>query len=135
MLDARPIHAYNGWTLAGSGKGGHIAGARTFPATWLAIEGIDDAITRLMFAAKGISHEAHIVVYGVDDADKNATVVAEAALRAADVKSARVLQGGVAAWAQELVKLPRYDLLVPDQWLREELAVRPSLILLYLVFF
>ena len=36
IVDVRPLAAYNGWRLDGEARGGHIPGARAFPAAWLA---------------------------------------------------------------------------------------------------
>ena len=35
IVDVRPLTAYNGWRLDGEARGGHIPGARAFPAVWL----------------------------------------------------------------------------------------------------
>ena len=35
IVDARPLTGYNGWRLAGEGRGGHIPGAVSFPSAWL----------------------------------------------------------------------------------------------------
>jgi thiosulfate/3-mercaptopyruvate sulfurtransferase len=34
LVDARAIDAYNGWSLRGEPRGGHIRGARTLPHKW-----------------------------------------------------------------------------------------------------
>ena len=41
IVDVRPLAAYNGWRLEGEQRGGHIPGARSFPAAWL--RSVDEA--------------------------------------------------------------------------------------------
>lgn len=59
VIDIRPIAAYNGWTLEGEKRGGHITGAKSVPFSW----------TRYMdwvevLEEKNISKELPVVVYG-----------------------------------------------------------------------
>ena len=35
VVDVRPLAAYNGWSLRGEARGGHVPGARAFPSAWL----------------------------------------------------------------------------------------------------
>ena len=34
IIDARPVDAYNGWTLENEIRGGHIKSAKALPAKW-----------------------------------------------------------------------------------------------------
>ena len=34
MLDLRPEEAYMGWKIDGAVRGGHVTGAKDFPASW-----------------------------------------------------------------------------------------------------
>ena len=65
VIDARPIAAYNGWRLQGEARGGHVPGARAFPAAWLAA--IDAAEIERLLDEKGAARGRSIVVYGEHD--------------------------------------------------------------------
>jgi molybdopterin synthase sulfurtransferase len=59
IIDVRPVDAFNGWTLNGEKRGGHIPGARSLPARW--VEYVDwIEIVR----NKNILPEDTVVIYG-----------------------------------------------------------------------
>lgn len=96
IVDVRPLAAFNGWRLDGEIRGGHIPGARAFPAAWLST--VDAAEIDRLLDAKGIVAGREIVVYGsaADDA-------AAMAVRFRDLGfgATRVLDGGADAWAAD----------------------------------
>lgn len=121
VIDVRPIAAYNGWRLHDEARGGHVPGARAFPAAWL---GSVDApeIARLL-AEKGAVVGRDVVVYGHGDTDAEALA---AHLRADGLTAVATLAGGYPAWAADernpVDRLRHYERLVHVAWLRALLA-------------
>ena len=62
LVDARPLHAFNGWRLDGPIRGGHIPGAVAFPAEWERL--LDDADLGDVLVTKGITTDREVVLYG-----------------------------------------------------------------------
>jgi thiosulfate/3-mercaptopyruvate sulfurtransferase len=121
VVDVRPLRAYNGWRETGEARGGHVPGAVSFPAEWLA--SVDGPEIAKILARKGISAGREIVVY--DGAGTDAPAVA-AALVERGIPDVAVLAGGFAAWASDpdrpVEKLRHHDRLVHIDWLAELLA-------------
>jgi thiosulfate/3-mercaptopyruvate sulfurtransferase len=121
VVDVRPLRAYNGWRGTGEARGGHIPGAASFPAEWLA--SVDGPEIVKILARKGISAGREIVVYG--GAGDDARAVA-AALAERGIPDVAVLAGGFAGWASDpdrpVEKLRHHDRLVHIDWLAELLA-------------
>ena len=118
IVDVRPLAAYNGWRLTGEGRGGHIPGARAFPAAWL--ESVDAPELERLCASKEIAPEREIVVYGARPEDAAAFRDWLTELGHAGV---RTYEAGWDAWAADetlpVERLPNYDRLVHTDWLRE----------------
>jgi thiosulfate/3-mercaptopyruvate sulfurtransferase len=125
LLDVRPMAAYNGWTMRGEARGGHVPGAMPFPLSWLASD--DDESVETLLSNKGLVAEQSIGVYGYDGADGS-----EAArrLRGLGRERVRVYQDGLPAWAarreRPMDRLPRYQQLVHPDWLAALLAAKAS---------
>ncbi|GMQ85079.1 MAG: rhodanese-like domain-containing protein [Acidimicrobiia bacterium] len=117
VVDARPTAAYNGWCLGDESRGGHIPGAVAFPQSWAA--GMYDADLAARLAAKGVTPDQSIAVYGYGDGDATALAGRLLALGYDDVA---VLAGGLPDWAAQpdldVTRLPRYHQLVHPQWVR-----------------
>src|SRR5215470_1748769 len=64
LVDARPLHAFNGWRVDGATRGGHIPGAVAFPAEWERL--LDDADLGDVLVTKGLTRDREVVVYGDD---------------------------------------------------------------------
>ena len=64
IFDVRPVDAYNGWTLKGERRGGHIRGAKAIPVSWTDEENWDDIVR-----SKGLMPNHQIVVYGYTSDD------------------------------------------------------------------
>lgn len=114
-IDIRPTAAYNGWALEGESRGGHIPGAISFPYAW-AEKSFDGELVDCL-AEKGVTPAVPIVIYGYDDDESLALAQRLLTLGYDDIA---VIEGGQDAWAQndlELVRLPRFQQLVPPQWL------------------
>lgn len=121
VLDARANDAYIGWTVDGAKRGGHIAGAVDFAASWLTcdyddkenLEGktreevLTDAIEN-----KKLREAAEVIVY--DTNGKDAAAVAEY-LDGQGIKGLKVYDAN--EWLDDtslpLESYPNYQLLVP----------------------
>ena len=120
IVDARPLHAFNGWRLAEESRGGHVPGAVSLPAGWL--RALTDEDLRELLAAKGIAADDEVVVYAsrADELDD-----LRARLSELGFTSVRAYEDGWAAWAADpdlpVERLPNYDRLVHPEWLREVL--------------
>ena len=115
LLDIRPIAAYNGWTLSGEPRGGHIQGAKTFPFRWTRYENWQKTLED-----KGITTGQPVTIYGYD-------------LREMDQMSDRLRQKGYNdvsvyknfpdAWSPEeslpMDHLERYPMLVYPGWVKK----------------
>jgi thiosulfate/3-mercaptopyruvate sulfurtransferase len=121
VVDVRPLRAYNGWRQPGEPRGGHVPGAVSFPAEWLA--SVDGPEIQKILGQKGIAAPADVVLYGGPD---GAAEDVAAALAERGIDGARVLAGGFAAWAADadrpVEKLLHHDRLVHIDWLAEVLA-------------
>jgi thiosulfate/3-mercaptopyruvate sulfurtransferase len=121
IVDVRPLAAYNGWSLRGEPRGGHVPGARAFPTAWLT--SVDAPEIQRLLTEKQVVAERDVVVYGYDDGEADALA---AHLAANGIARVRTLQGGWAAWATDaslpIEKLPHHQLLVHTDWLRQILA-------------
>jgi 3-mercaptopyruvate sulfurtransferase SseA len=119
IVDVRPLAAYNGWRLNGEARGGHIAGAVSFPSAWL--HSVDEVEIERLLEAKQIRADREVVVYG----DGLEATAFAAKLHTLGIESVRVYGDGFAAWASDdrlpVERLPRYDKLVHIEWLREVL--------------
>src|SRR3954467_5131017 len=119
VVDTRSNDAFNGWTLEGEERGGHIKGAVDFSAKWLDAE-IDKKDEQLpdLLKTKGIAKEKNIVLYDAngEDAKAVANYLQEQGfenLYTFDVKE----------WAanEELAmeSYPNYEMLVPAAWIND----------------
>ncbi|HEY7494673.1 MAG TPA: rhodanese-like domain-containing protein [Candidatus Tectomicrobia bacterium] len=118
IVDVRDMAAFNGWTLHGEARGGHIRGAVAFPLEWTAIVK-GPALLRL-FAAKGITPHSTVVVY---DVQRHRSVAMACQLRRLGYSKVLTYDAGVAAWAADerlpMTHLPHYERLVPPAWVRQ----------------
>jgi 3-mercaptopyruvate sulfurtransferase SseA len=119
IVDVRPIAAYNGWSLQGEARGGHIPGAVAFPAAWL--HSVDSAEIDRLLLAKEITADRDIVVYG-DGLEAEAFT---AKLHGLGIERSHILDAGFPAWAADdrlpIERLTHYDKLVHIEWLRQVL--------------
>jgi thiosulfate/3-mercaptopyruvate sulfurtransferase len=123
VIDVRPISAFNGWRQGDEAVGGHIAGAVAFPAAWL--DSVDRPEIERLLAAKAVTSDREIVVYGSGKDETDAGRVA-ALLGELGIGAVRILAGGYPAWAADPARptdrLPRHDRLVHIDWLGQLLA-------------
>jgi molybdopterin synthase sulfurtransferase len=115
VVDVRPLAAYNGWQLQGEARGGHIRGAVACPLSWL--EKVEMADLGPLLAAKGISPDRTIVVYGYSP-DDSAVMVRQ--LTELGYEEARTYQAGLLRWAADerlpMARLTHYEKLVHPEW-------------------
>ena len=121
VVDVRPLAAYNGWSLRGEARGGHVPGARAFPSAWL--RSVDEPEVARILEEKGVVPDRSVALVGYS-ADDVAAV--EGRLRELGVGDVRTLEGGAQAWAADaslpIDRLPNYDRLVTIDWLKDVLA-------------
>src|SRR5262245_26019005 len=115
LIDARPLHAFNGWRVDGARRGGHIPGAVAFPAEWERL--LDDADLGDVLVTKGLTTDREVVLYGDD----------EGALGARLARLGYSTQTYDAReWIDDdslpLERLPKFERLVDVDWLRDVLA-------------
>jgi len=121
VVDIRPMAAYNGWSLQGESRGGHIPGAVPIPLSWLDSLA-SDTLTKLL-RKKGLSSGKETVIYGYNrrEAERAAEKIAELG-----IGPLQVFLEGQPAWAADsarvLDRLPRYRHLVYPTWLARLLA-------------
>jgi len=113
IVDVREMSAFNGWTLHGEARGGHIPGAVAFPLSWLA--SADASVVRQGMTAKGISRNKTIVVYATQ---RDHSMVLATMLETSGYSRVRIYHAGLAEWASDATlpmdRLERYDRLVPS---------------------
>lgn len=115
IVDARPVHGYNGWKLKGEQHGGHIKGARCLPVKWARYMDWIEIVR-----AKGIIPENTIIVYAENEAD--AETVADTFKRNnhTDVK---IYDHFADEWTANpdlpMENLPRYNMLVYSDWVND----------------
>lgn len=113
ILDARPVDAYNGWTLFNESRGGHIPDSKSLPLKWTKyIDWIE------IVRSKDILPEHQIVIYGYDASDSKQ--LAKHFLKAG-YDNIYVYNSFIEEWAANLElpleHLPRYKQLVSAEWL------------------
>ena len=128
LVDARSPDAFNGWTLQGETRGGHIPGAKLLSADWINrdLPELDTAYKRT-----GIQPDQSIVVYGYNN--DQSTVVANWLANEAGISTDRIslLKGGYQAWVtteeNPVSYLPGYRSLIPPSYLNEQIKNNPRL--------
>ncbi|HKX75097.1 MAG TPA: rhodanese-like domain-containing protein [Acidimicrobiia bacterium] len=117
VVDVRPLAAYNGWTLRGETRGGHLPGAVALPARWLTL--VDEIGLDQLLADKGLVDGKTVVIYGDfpgQGADLRHQLEANGAGEVLDY------EGGFDLWASRpdlpLERLPNYRHLVYPEWLQ-----------------
>lgn len=119
VVDTRINDAYNGWTLEGVSRGGHIEGAVDFSANWLKVEKENkEEILDEALKTKGIDAEKNVVLYDANGEDAKA--VAEY-LSGKGYKNLYVYD--VKEWASDeslpMAKYENYKAIVPASIVKE----------------
>jgi 3-mercaptopyruvate sulfurtransferase SseA len=116
VVDVRPTAAYNGWPLGGEARGGHILGAVACPLFWS--DGVETEAMKTLLAAKGITPDKTIVVYGYTPSESAAMVNMLGDIGYEDVFA---YEAGLGEWAADdglpMSRLANYQKLVHPEWL------------------
>ena len=117
IVDSRPLHAYNGWRVAGAARGGHIPRAVAFPSEWHEL--LDDADLVDVLSSKGVTADREVLLYGESADEVGALRERLARLGWSDI---RIYRDGWSAWAKDerlpAEQLANYERLVHVEWLR-----------------
>ena len=119
IVDARPLHAFNGWRTAGEARGGHLPGAVSLPSTWLSVLTDDDL--RDLLAVKGVAPDAALVLYGSAAGEVDELRARLAAVGFDDVRAYEEWLRWAADERLPVERLPNYERLVHPDWLRDVL--------------
>jgi thiosulfate/3-mercaptopyruvate sulfurtransferase len=115
VVDVRAMAAFNGWTLHGEARGGHLRGAVAFPLEWTAM--VQGTALQRLLVSQGITSPRTIVVYDVLR-DRSAAMAHR--LRTLGYTRVLTYNAGVAAWAADaclpMVQLAHYEKLVHPAW-------------------
>ena len=119
IVDARPLHAFNGWRTAGEARGGHLPGAVSLPSTWLSALTDDDL--RDLLAVKGVAPDAALVLYGSGAGEVDGLRARLAEVGFDDVRAYEEWVTWAADDRLPVERLPNYERLVHPEWLRDVL--------------
>ncbi len=114
IIDIRQADAYNGWKLYGEKRRGHIKDARSLPYSWSRyLDWL--AVVR----SKDILPEHKIIIYGVST-DENIKIAKM--FEKAGYTNIYIYNDFIDEWTSNpdlpMEYLPRYDRIVPPQWLK-----------------
>jgi thiosulfate/3-mercaptopyruvate sulfurtransferase len=70
LVDLRSVEAFNGWPLAGEPRGGHIAGAISFPFSWTKYR----LEVHELLRQKDVTPGRKVLLYGYDPAEMQSMV-------------------------------------------------------------
>jgi thiosulfate/3-mercaptopyruvate sulfurtransferase len=116
LVDLRPVEAFNGWPLEDEPRGGHIAGAISFPFAWTRYR----LEVHELLRQKDITPGKRVILYGYDPAEMQRMA---ALLAQAGHEDVRCYGGFVAEWSADegrpISRLERYDRLVHPQWVHQ----------------
>ncbi len=112
VVDVRPVEAYNGWTLQGETRGGHIRSARSLPARWASyLDWIE------IVRSKGLSPKQPVIVYGYE-ARETASIAEH--FEKAGYTDVRIYRRFVDEWSSDpklpMNRLTRHHQLVSAAW-------------------
>ncbi len=118
IIDVRPADAYNGWKLKDEARGGHIQGAKSFPARWLKyMDWIE------MVYHKGILPEDPLIIYGYS---KEEALTVAGQFKNLGFRNISVYHHFVDEWSANpylpMQQLERYRSLVAPHWIKKLLS-------------
>ena len=119
VVDTRLNDSYNGWTLNGEKRGGHIPQAVDFSYNWLSVDNKDkDKILKEALKNKGIEKDKNIVLY---DTDGKASKEVASYLNENGYKNLYTYD--IDQWAEDknlpLEKYENYKMIVPAKVVKE----------------
>lgn len=121
IVDTRSTYAFNGWTLQGEERGGHVAGSVVFSASWLN-KLADNESVQAELDRYDIAKDKTIVTYGYGS--ETATMVADK-LTELGYENVKVFEDGFEALSADadiaFDSLMHYEYLVHPQWVKDGL--------------
>lgn len=119
VVDTRINDSYNGWTLEGEKRGGHIKGAVDFSANWLSVKNDDkDKILDKAIEEKGIDNDKNIVLYDANGKDSR-----EVAKYLSEKGYKNIYTYDVKEWANDsslpMESYENYQMIVPAKVVKE----------------
>jgi thiosulfate/3-mercaptopyruvate sulfurtransferase len=123
LVDLRPVEAFNGWPLKGEPRGGHVAGAVSFPLGWTRYR----LEVHELLRQKGITPDRPIILYGYAPDETQAMA---ALLRERGYDDLRCYDQFVGQWSCDqrlpMSRLARYERLVGPEWLEGAIRGRSA---------
>lgn len=115
IIDVRPLAAYNGWSLAGEPRGGHVPGARSIPVEWTRYMDWVEVLDR-----KGLEASQPVTLYGYTAAEaaRMAEQLSRLGYERVDIYDAFISEWSADA-TRPLERLARYRQLVHPAWLHQ----------------
>jgi thiosulfate/3-mercaptopyruvate sulfurtransferase len=119
IVDTRPLAAYNGWRHGAEARGGHIAGAISFPDQW--VSKLEEGELEGVLVGKGIDAGRDVVLYG-SNSSSDAALWSYLRKRGNRVSFYEHSWSKWAAAELPSERLARFERLVYPDWLRQLLA-------------
>lgn len=115
IVDARKSAAFNGWTLAGKKREGHITGAKLFSATWLDKFEDQEALIKAL-EEEGITKDKKVITYGYKTVDNDEAKALADKLMVLGYENILTYEDGMEKWAEDenlpMTHLAKYEVLV-----------------------
>lgn len=126
VIDSRTDEEYNGWTLYGESRGGHITGALQIPYEWFFKEDktvLDYADLKALLESRGITTDKEVTSYCTIGIRSGFVYFI---LRLLGYPRASNYDGSIVEWSADgslpMEKLARYERLVYTQWVQQLMA-------------
>ena len=126
VIDSRTDEEFNGWTLYGEARGGHITGAVQMPYAWFFKEDktiLDYADLKSLFDSYGITSDKEVTSYCTVGIRSGFIYFV---LRTLGYPRVSNYDGSIAEWSADsslpMEKLARYDRLVYTEWVQQLMA-------------
>lgn len=114
LFDIRPLEAYNGWSLKGEPRGGHIKGAQALPLKWTKYLDFKDILNN-----KKITENTPVILYGYETAE---TEELAKKFTNSGYSNIAVYNKFLEEWVQDkqlpMQRLERFHHLVYPEWLK-----------------
>jgi thiosulfate/3-mercaptopyruvate sulfurtransferase len=123
VIDSREFYEYNGWTLYGESRGGHITGAYNLPYSWFFNDNntiMDIQKLKDLFESRGITSDKEVTAYCTVGIRSGFIYFILRLLGYAKISN---YDGSIAEWSADeslpMEKLPKYQRLVYPAWVDE----------------
>lgn len=122
IIDVRPVDAYNGWSMQGEGRGGHIKNARSLPRKWIKYLDWIEIVRN-----KEILPGQKLIIYGYDTAEAEAVA---RRFQQSGFRDISIYPYFLAEWSANaqhpMQRLENYRHLVSPRWLNNQLEERDA---------